>query len=120
MSTTADRALIWAPRIITLAFALLIAAFAADVFGEGRPFGWVMIALIMHLIPSIVVAAIAVVAWKYEWFGATAAGFLALLYFLTKGSALPWYDTVFIAGPLAVIALLYGVNAFRHRVPTHA
>lgn len=120
MSTTADRALTWAPRIITLAFALFIAVFAVDVFGQGRPFGWVLIALIMHLIPSIVVGAIALVAWKYEWFGAVAAGLLALLYFLTKGAALPWYDTVFIAGPLAVVAVLYGMNAFRHRVPIHA
>ena len=120
MSTTADRALTWAPRIITLAFAALIAIFAVEVFREGRPFGWVLIALIMHLIPSIVLAAIAVVAWKYEWFGALTAGLLALLYFLTKGAALPSYDTMFIAGPLAVVAVLYGANAFRHRVPAHA
>lgn len=120
MSTTADRALTWAPRIITLAFAGFIAVFAVDVFGEGRPFGWVLIALVTHLVPSVVVAAIAVVAWRYEWFGAVAAGLLALLYFLTRGNALPWYDTLFIAGPLALVALLYGVNALRHRVPIHA
>ena len=120
MSTTADRALTWAPRIITLVFAFFIAVFAISVFGEGRPFGWVLIALVMHLVPSIVVAAIAAAAWRYEWFGAVATGLLALLYFLTKGAALPWYDTVFIAGPLAVVALLYSVNAFRHRMPAHA
>ena len=49
-----------------------------------------------------------------------AAGLLTLLYLMTKGTALPWYDTIIIAGTLGVVALLYAINAFRHRVHAHA
>lgn len=98
-----------------LAFAGFTAVFAADVLTEDRPFGWLVVALAMHLVPTALVLVVAVVAWDHEGLGAAAAAFLALLYMLTKGAALPWTDALVIAGPLAIVAILYGVNAVRHR-----
>jgi hypothetical protein len=115
MTDTMERALTWAPRILCLLFAAFLSIFAADVFMEGRPFLLTLAALAMHLIPSALVVLLVVVAWRHEWIGALAAVGLAVFWMRAKGPQLPWVDWAMIAGPLLLIAGLYGYNAIVHR-----
>jgi hypothetical protein len=114
MTTALDRILTWAPRVLTVGVAAFLSVIALDVFSEGRPMTWAFFALAMHLIPSALVLLIVIIAWKFEWLGAVAAGALALLY----GENLPWTTSLIITGPLTVVAALYAANALRHRHPT--
>lgn len=115
MTTTTDRVMTWAPRVIIFGFAALLTISAADVLDQPRPLGWIVMAVVMHLIPVALVVVVAIVAWRYEWIGGLGAATLAILFLLSGRQTLPWRDLMMIAGPLALVALLYTLNALRHR-----
>lgn len=103
------RALLWAPRFVTMAFTLFISLFALDVFEPGKGFGETVLDLLRHLIPAFLLLLILALAWRWEWIGALGAVVLAALF-------LWWNFTVrhntilavaMIAGPLFLIAALY-------------
>lgn len=77
------------PRVLSIAFILFLSMFALDVFGAYQ--GWeLIVALLAHLIPSFVLLAFTIVAWRYELVGAV--GFIALsaLYICIVGPGRPW------------------------------
>lgn len=53
----------WLPRIICILAILFISIFAADAFEQG------LSAVLIHLIPSFVLLAFLIVAWKWEYIG---------------------------------------------------
>ena len=59
----------WAPRILTILSILLISMFAFDSFAPGIPLLKQIGAFLIHLIPSFVLAAILVVAWRHRLTG---------------------------------------------------
>src|SRR3974390_3392185 len=76
MSDLAKRLLFWTPRVLSLAFIAFLSLFALDVFGEHLGFWRTIVALCRHLIPSFVLLAALVLAWRWEWIGAVLyAGF---------------------------------------------
>ena len=95
----------WAPRVVGIGLAVFLALFAADVFIEDRGILGTIVALMMHLVPSIVVVALVFVGWKHE--GIAAAGFLALavLYAATMRERLAWIALV--STPLAIVSALF-------------
>jgi hypothetical protein len=67
MTLAAKRILFWTPRVLAIAFAVFLALFALDAFGEGYT-GWrLLLALAMHLVPAGIVAAVLALAWRWEW-----------------------------------------------------
>jgi hypothetical protein len=115
MTGISRRLLYWAPRVLCIACALFAGMFALDVFGEGYGFWKTLLALGMHLIPSVILAAILVIAWRREWIGAVLFTAAALLYTvwalqrpLPGAVKLTWI--LVIAGPVFVIAALFLVN----------
>lgn len=72
--------LFWVPRILTILFILFLALFSLDVFGNGLTFWQTVLALLMHNIPSIVLAIILAISWKYELIGAITFILAGLLY----------------------------------------
>ncbi len=66
---TSDKILYWSPRIICILAIALISLLAADSFGPGRSIWQQLAAFFMHLIPSFVLLAILLVAWKWELIG---------------------------------------------------
>jgi hypothetical protein len=119
MDKSVGRLLFWAPRILGILFAVWISVFALDVFGEGFGFWGTVFALMMHLIPTALVVVILVVAWRWEWVGAVVFGLLGLLYTGWAASVghLAW--SIFISGPLFLVAILFWLN-WRHSVRRHA
>ena len=59
--------LFWAPRIISILFILFLSLFALDVFGQGYGFWETVQALFMHLLPSLLLVAALLLAWRWEW-----------------------------------------------------
>ncbi len=112
-----DRALYWAPRLLAIAFILFLSMFALDVFDEQRGLAETLGALAMHLIPSFVLTAVLIFAWRWEWIGTalfTFAGILYITWVATLSRPVPpamrmlWILTI--AGPAFLIAALFLAN----------
>ena len=61
--------LYWAPRVLSILFVAFVSIFALDVFEEGKSAGAIALALLIHLIPTIIGIVIIVIAWKRELVG---------------------------------------------------
>ena len=59
----------WIPRIICMLAILFISMFAADAFAPGLTIWQQIGAFLMHLIPSFILLAFLIVAWKWELIG---------------------------------------------------
>jgi hypothetical protein len=59
----------WLPRIICILAILFVSLFAADAFAPGLTIWQQLGDFFMHLIPSFILLALLVVAWKWELIG---------------------------------------------------
>src|ERR1035438_6226099 len=79
--------LFWTPRALAIAYIAFISLFALDVFGEGRGFWEILLRLTMHLVPTFVLIVALLLAWRWEWVGATlyaGAGMLYVIWVLQR------------------------------------
>jgi lysylphosphatidylglycerol synthetase-like protein (DUF2156 family) len=109
MSRSSARLLYWSPRVLAAAFALFLSLFALDVFNEAHGFWHTVLAFSIHLIPSAIIVAVLVAAWRWEWIG---AGLFTLVAVFYAWQVLPrhvdWAATISL--PLLVMAALFLVN----------
>jgi hypothetical protein len=111
MNKTIKQTLFWTPRVAGILFVLFISLFAFDVFEEGLGFWGTLLALFMHLLPSILLAIAIYVAWKREWFGAVLFIGWAIWYVVFfRDRDFPWITYAIIAGIPTVIGLLFLVD----------
>ncbi|MDX9930188.1 MAG: hypothetical protein RBS37_10095 [Bacteroidales bacterium] len=68
----------WTPRILCILAILFISMFAFDAFSEGRSFWENLAGFLIHLIPSFVLIALLIVAWKWELVGGIIFGLIGL------------------------------------------
>jgi len=59
----------WLPRIICMLAILFVSLFAADAFAPGLTIWQQLGGFTIHLIPSFILLAFLVVAWKWEYIG---------------------------------------------------
>lgn len=59
----------WVPRILCILAILFISLFAADSFAPGLTIWQQLGAFLIHLIPSFILLALLMVAWKWELIG---------------------------------------------------
>lgn len=59
----------WAPRVLTIISILFVSMFAFDSFSPELPFNEQVIAFLIHLIPSFILLAFLLIAWKYKFAG---------------------------------------------------
>lgn len=121
MSGFSRRALFWTPRALSIVFIAYLSLFAADVFAERLGFWQTVQSLAIHLIPSAVLVAALVLAWRWEWIGAAlygAAGLLYIWWVVAMVSRVPPATRIIwillIAGPALLIAGLFLVNWWKH------
>ncbi len=88
----------WLPRVLAILFIVFVSMFALDVFGEPQ---W-LLALVMHLIPSFVLIALTVFAWKRSFLGGILFLIAGLFAFVFFGS-----ESYFIYIPTFVIGGLF-------------
>jgi hypothetical protein len=104
----------WLPRILSIAFVLFLSLFALDVFGEYT--GWeLVLALFMHLLPSLVLLAVAIISWKYNLLGAIVFLGFAVFYVWAVGFDRPWSWYAFISGPAAVVGILFLISWLQNK-----
>jgi hypothetical protein len=104
------RLLYWAPRLLAIAFILFISLFSLDALQQG------LVALLLHLLPSVLMTLVLVIAWRREWVGAL---FFALTGAYYVGMTVPKSNLAMlvrvswiavIAGPAFLIAILFWTN----------
>jgi len=68
----------WVPRILCILAILLVGMFALDSFSSERTFWQNFGAFLMNLIPTFVLIALLIIAWKWELIGGIAFAIIGL------------------------------------------
>jgi hypothetical protein len=120
MKITLDKIIYWTPRILSILFILFLALFSLDVFEPGLSITQILIGLFMHNIPSMVLAVILIISWKYEIVGGIAYILAGLLYIVLLVFRNPfelymisWVLTI--AGPAFLIGALFLIGWFKKK-----
>lgn len=122
MTKSSRGVLFWAPRILTILFALFMSVFALDVFAETKGFLQTLTALVLHLMPTFLVVVLLVLAWRWELVGVIAFAALAITYMVVMWGRFPWVTYATISGPLLLISVLFLLSwwqRFRARSAGH-
>ncbi len=115
MNINRKNTIYWLPRIISIAFVLFLSLFALDVFTEYT--GWnLVIAIFIHLLPSLILLGVIVISWKYDLVGAIIFLGFAVFYVCMAGFNRPWSWYACISGPAVVIGILFLVSWFQKKV----
>lgn len=105
-SMATSKAMYWVPRIASVGFVLFLSLFALDVF-DGYS-GWsAIVALMIHMLPSFVLAVLIGIAWRYELVGAITFISFAVGYIWMVGLDRPWSWYTAISGPAAIVGILF-------------
>jgi hypothetical protein len=112
MNGPVKRLLFWTPRVLCIVFAIFISLFALDVFSEGYSFWKTILALMIHLIPTVVIVAVLAVSWRWEWIGGILFIFFGAFYIVSFWGRFPWVTYLVISGPLFLIGVLFLINWF--------
>ena len=102
--------LYWSPRILGVLGILFISAFALDVFGTGAPLSSVLVGLFMHLLPSIFLAVLLGIAWRFEIIGGVAFLLVSCVPFVLLSNPV-WVNAI-LAGPFFVTGLLLMLSRY--------
>lgn len=106
MNKTLKQILLWTPRIVGILFVLFISLFALDIFDMQLSFWKIVVGLFMHLIPSILLTVVIIIAWKWEWVGA--ALFIGwAIFYMASARGEDWIAYALISGLPALIGLLF-------------
>jgi len=112
----------WLPRIICILAILFVSMFALDSFAPGLTIGQQLGAFFMHLIPSFILMAFLVIAWKWEMIGGiilliTGLGLSPFIYLLNhnRNGFTVWNSllvVLLINIPFVVVGVLFIVSHF--------
>ena len=105
----------WTPRLLSGLFILFLSLFALDVFGEGYGFWETVLALFMHLIPSLVLVIALILAWRWEWIGAVLFSGFGVWYLAAMGGRFDWIAYLLIAGVPILVGALFLVGWFARK-----
>jgi hypothetical protein len=97
--------LILAARLVAIFGILFLASFALDVFGSGLAIGDLIVALIIHLMPALIVAAFLGLAWRFPFAG----GLIFVLFGIVPVVfiAAPFSDNLLLGMPFLVAGALF-------------
>ncbi len=59
----------WTPRVICILAILFVSMFALDAFAPGLTIWQQLVAFLIHLVPSFVLLALLIIAWRWELAG---------------------------------------------------
>jgi len=97
----------WIPRIFSILFAMFLAFFSMDVFGQGDPAWKTALALLMHNIPTILIVVVLVFSWKRSWLGAICFFIIGVTFFLLMPNKT---NSLFLVLPILGTSLLFFLN----------
>lgn len=107
--TFSEKLFHWAPRILSIGFVLFLSLFSLDVFSEYSGYQ-IILPLFMHLLPSIILLIVIIIAWKYDLVGAVVFLGFPALYVLDVGLTRPlsWYLAIVM--PSTIVGILYFIS----------
>lgn len=114
---TVPRWLTWTPRVLGILFALFVSLFALDVFEGPGGMARKLLGLLIHLVPTAMVVAALLVAWRWEGIGALLFLGLGAYYLAASWGDGNWSAVLAIAGPLLLTGLLFLLNWLRRAGP---
>ena len=112
------------PRILGILAILFVSMFALDSFSPERAFWQNSVAFIIHLIPSFVLLALLIFAWKYEKTGGIimlvfSLGFSIFVYDInfkrTNSVATGLFDALILGVPFILAGILFMINGYRKK-----
>ena len=112
----------WAPRILATLLILFLMIFSLDVFEPGLT-GWqIVIGLFLHNLPSLILAIVLWISWKYEIVGGVAfiiAGIAHMVFSVLRVDVEPWYissaASLIIDVPAFLVGILFLVGWFKKK-----
>ena len=110
MNKLSKQILFWSPRALSILFAIFISLFALDVFSEGNDFWKTLLALAIHLVPTLIIVLLLIIAWRWEWIGGIAFLILAATYVVMAWRRFPLSVYFVVAGPMVIISILFFIN----------
>jgi len=108
MTGQSRRLWFWAPRLLTVAYAIFLSLFALDVFNEKLSVGKMLLALLIHLTPVAIIMLVLAFAWRWEWVGTVFFAGLGIFYWVRAVRHPNWI--LLISGPLSLLAALFLVS----------
>jgi prolipoprotein diacylglyceryltransferase len=121
---TSIRILHWVPRIIVILAILFVSVFALDSFSSERTFWQNSAAFLLHLIPSFILIAILIVAWKWERTGGiilTIAGLVfsvsvfLLNYNRNHSAVKSFFIVLMVCIPFVIAGILFIISFYRKK-----
>ena len=97
---------LWTARIFAIVLCVFLSAFALDAFQPGRPLAEAVPDFAAHLVPTLVLAGVVALSWRWEWIGALVFTGLAFAYAYVSHDKPSW--ALAVALPLFAAGLLYG------------
>ncbi len=110
MKQSIKKFLFWSPRVLCIIFALFISIFALDVFDGQHTFWETMLALVIHLIPTMVIVLVLIIAWKRELFGCIVFFVLPIIYIAMAWGRFTISVYLTMCTPMLLISVLYFLN----------
>jgi hypothetical protein len=105
----------WAPRIIAILQICFIGIFSLDVFTEGYDAIEVIVGFLMHNIPSFILIALLLVAWKWPLKGGVGfllLGGLSVLFFNTFAQPIVF---LIVSLPVIVTGALFVLDGWKRK-----
>lgn len=110
----------WTPRILSIIFICFLTSFSFDVILPGLSLKQIITGMLLHNVPTFILIAVLVIAWKYEIVGGIAFITAGLLYIIfTARAEIAWYIklswSLTISGPAFIIGVLFLMNWYKKR-----
>ncbi len=106
--------LYWLPRILGILLIIYFTLFALDAFDSDYSLGEMLLGFLIHLIPTFILIAILLIAWKWE----LAGGILyigACAFYINMARGMDWMVYLYIGGPLTLTGILFILHYFLYR-----
>ncbi|KQC15025.1 MAG: hypothetical protein APR63_04480 [Desulfuromonas sp. SDB] len=100
----------WIPRILAILYICFISLFALDAFSGEESFLEQIAGFIIHLIPSLVLILVLLIAWKKERMGGLLFILLSLAFTLFFNTYRNWVAFLFISVPVLAVGVLFTVS----------
>ncbi len=92
-------------RIIGIGAILFVSVFALDAFAPDIPLTEALIGFAIHIIPSLALAVLLAIAWRFEWIGGVLQAIVGVsAFWLVRGS---WPVQLLLGAPFMLSGLLF-------------
>ena len=122
MTKKINRFIYWTPRILSIILVLFLTIFSGDVFEENLGFWQTILGLLIHNIPTILLAVVIWISWKYEIVGGVTfiiAGIVHMVFSVVRADVEPWYTSfaasLIIDVPAFLIGILFLIGWFKKK-----